>query len=57
VDPSRTIDLTANLYFGIGSTIFLAVVITFVTQRIVEKRLGRYTGDAVMEEVDTDPEA
>jgi para-aminobenzoyl-glutamate transporter family len=44
VDPSRTIDLTANLYFGIGSTIFLAFLITFVTEKVVEPRLGRFTG-------------
>lgn len=43
-DPDRSIDLTANLFFGIGSTLFLALVITYVTERIVEPRLGRYTG-------------
>jgi aminobenzoyl-glutamate transport protein len=34
------IDLAANLYFGIGSTIFVALLLTFLTTRIVEKRLG-----------------
>ena len=38
--PTRSIDLTANLYFGIGSTILLTVVLTLVTTRVVEKRLG-----------------
>ena len=42
VDPSRTIGLTANLYFGIGSTIFLAFLITAVTSRIIEPRLGTF---------------
>jgi aminobenzoyl-glutamate transport protein len=42
VDPSRSIHLTSNLYFGIGSTIFLAFVITFITERIVEPRLGKW---------------
>jgi aminobenzoyl-glutamate transport protein len=45
VDPDRSIDLTANLWFSIVSTIFVAVVITFIVQRITEPGLGRYTGD------------
>jgi aminobenzoyl-glutamate transport protein len=60
VDPNATIDLTANFFFGVGSTIFLTFVITFVTVRMVEKRLGRYEGDAVADdedEVDTEAEA
>jgi aminobenzoyl-glutamate transport protein len=42
VDPTRTIGITSNLYFGIGSTIFLAFVIAWATQKIVEPRLGRW---------------
>jgi len=42
VDPARSVDLTANLWFGIGSTILLTVLLGFVTARIVEKRLGKY---------------
>ncbi len=48
------IGLTANLYFSIVSSIFLAFVITFVTERIVEPRLGRYTGSAATVEDDAD---
>ena len=36
------IDLAANLYFGIGSTIFITIVLAFVTATMVENRLGRY---------------
>ena len=36
------IDLAANLYFGIGSTIFVAALLTFLTARVVEKRLGEW---------------
>ena len=36
------IDLAANLYFGIGSTIFVAVLLTLLTARLVEKRLGEW---------------
>ncbi len=42
VNPAQSIDITANLYFGIGSTIVLTVVLAVVTTRIVEKRLGAY---------------
>ena len=36
------IDLAANLYFGIGSTIFVAIVLTLVSARLVENRLGEW---------------
>jgi aminobenzoyl-glutamate transport protein len=52
VDPSATIGLTANIYFGIGSTLFLAFLITFVTEKIVEPRLGRFTGGVSREPTD-----
>jgi aminobenzoyl-glutamate transport protein len=35
-----SIDLASNLYFGIGSTIFVAALLTFLTTRVVEKQLG-----------------
>lgn len=57
VDPSRTIALTSNIFFGIGSTIFLALLITFITERIIEPRLGKYTGGPVDEEEATDESA
>jgi aminobenzoyl-glutamate transport protein len=37
------IDLAANLYFGIGSTIFVAILLTLVSDRIVEPRLGEWS--------------
>lgn len=39
---NNTIDLAANLYFGIGSTILVAFVLTFITSRMVEHRLGKW---------------
>jgi len=42
VDPSRSIDLTAGIWFSIASVVFLTVVITLVTQHIIEPRLGKY---------------
>jgi aminobenzoyl-glutamate transport protein len=54
VDPARTIALTSNLFFGIGSTIFLAFLITFVTEKIVEPRLGKFSGAATLQEAAED---
>ena len=42
VDPNAKIDLAANLYFGIASALFVTIVLTFVTARLVEGRLGTY---------------
>jgi aminobenzoyl-glutamate transport protein len=42
VEPAGSIDITANLYFGIASTILLTVLLAIVTTRIVEPRLGEY---------------
>ena len=42
VDPERSIDLAANLYFGIASTILVTIVMTFVSVRIVERSLGKH---------------
>jgi aminobenzoyl-glutamate transport protein len=47
-DPNRSIDLTANLWFAIASTIFVAIVISFVAERITEKSLGTYEGAGVV---------
>ena len=57
------IDLAANLYFGIGSTIFVAILLTLITARIVEPRLGKWDpadqgeGWAMEEEEEISPEA
>ena len=50
VDPSVNLDLVANLWFGIGSTLFLTVVISLVTTQIVEPRLARGTAAQADEE-------
>jgi len=42
VDPARSIDLAANLWFSIGSTVMLTFLLAFVSARMVEPRLGRY---------------
>ncbi len=42
VDDQRSIDLAANLYFGIASTILVTIVMTFISTRIVERSLGKH---------------
>jgi len=63
VDPARSIDLTANLWFGIASTILLTVLFGFVTSRIVEPRLGAYdpavapaASDSTIQTADSGPD-
>ncbi len=42
VNPGQSIDITANLWFGIGSTIMLTIVMGLICTRIIERRLGAY---------------
>src|SRR5262249_27259850 len=42
VDPSKSIELTANFYFGIASSLLLIAVCAVLTDRFVEPRLGKY---------------
>lgn len=49
VDPAQTIDITANFYFGAASSLLLIVICTLITDRIVEPRLGEYTGEDLPE--------
>ena len=55
VDPNRSIDLAANLYFGIASTILLTIVMSLVSLRIVERSLG--THDPSLESADASLDA
>ena len=41
-DPNRSIDLAANLYFGIASTILVTIVASLVSIVIVERSLGKH---------------
>jgi aminobenzoyl-glutamate transport protein len=59
VDPNAEIDLAANLWFGIVSALFVTVVLTIVTARLVEGRIGPYdpaeAGEVAEEEAEHDP--
>jgi AbgT putative transporter family len=45
LNPTHSIDLMANFYFGIVSSLVLIVVCTVLTERVVEPRLGAYHGE------------
>lgn len=42
VDPNVSIGLASNLWFSIASVLFLTVIIAFITDRMIEPRLGAY---------------
>jgi aminobenzoyl-glutamate transport protein len=50
IDPSKSLYLTANLYFSIVTTLVMCVVCTIITERFVEPRLGKYQGPGSTEE-------
>src|SRR5262245_9593250 len=42
VDPNKSIGLASNLWFSIVSVAFLTVLVAFITERMIEPRLGKY---------------
>jgi len=44
VDPNWMVTPTCNWFFMIVSTVLITVLGTFITEKIVEPRLGKYTG-------------
>jgi len=51
IDMDYTVNPAANYYFLFVSTFLIATAGTWVTERIVEPRLGVYTGEAEPEEI------
>lgn len=43
--PGQSVGLASNLWFSIASVLLLTVVVTVITERMVEPRLGRYEGE------------
>jgi aminobenzoyl-glutamate transport protein len=50
VDPTLSIDMAANFYFGVASSVVLIVVCTLVSDWVVEPRLGKYEGEGPVPE-------
>lgn len=51
VDTNYVINPTSNYYFMLASTVLIAALGTWVTEKVVAPRLGEYTGDAEAEEI------
>jgi aminobenzoyl-glutamate transport protein len=45
VNPTISIDLTANMLFSMASVVLLTIVIAIVSERIIEPRLGKYQNE------------
>lgn len=52
LDPSYTVNPTANYYFMVVSTVVISITGTWITTKYVEPRLGKYEGDAPKENID-----
>lgn len=50
VDPNYTVNATANMYFMMVSTFLITLVGTFVTDKIVEPRLGKFVAKKHVDE-------
>src|SRR5262245_42536933 len=50
IDPNASIGLASNLWFSIASVIFLTFIVAFITERIIEPRLGEYQGEMPADE-------
>lgn len=62
VDPNKSIGLASNVWFSVASVILLTLLVAFITERLIEPRLGKYqpkdTTDAETEDTRiTPPEA
>jgi aminobenzoyl-glutamate transport protein len=44
--PEKTIGLASNLWFSIASVLLLTVIVGFITERMIEPRLGKYIPEA-----------
>lgn len=50
VNPNISVDLLANFWFSIASVILLTVVVSLITDKLVEPRLGPYIGSGQIDE-------
>lgn len=55
LDPEYIVNPTANYYFMVASTFVIAAVGTFITDKVVEPRLGKYTPPAGLAPESFDP--
>jgi aminobenzoyl-glutamate transport protein len=57
INPSLSIDLTANFWFSAASVLLLTIAVSLITEKIVEPRLGAYnSAETVVERSQMTPE-
>lgn len=49
INPGYTVNLMANFYFNVVSTILIVIVCTIINEKIIEPRLGEYKTQEVIE--------
>ncbi len=54
IDPTYTVGPEANWYFMFVSTFFIAITGAFVTEKIVEPKLGKYNAEEASEDLSKD---
>jgi aminobenzoyl-glutamate transport protein len=55
--PGQSISITANWFFNVASTIFLAVVVTLITEKVIVPQLGTFRAEAAVADGAADGEA
>jgi len=50
LNPSLSLDLTANVYFSVASVVLLTLAIALTSHKLVEPRLGAYQGEKPADE-------
>lgn len=50
VDADASIGLASNLWFSCVSVLFLTLIVAFITERMIEPRLGKFEGEKPSEE-------
>ncbi len=56
LNPKASISLTANLWFSIASVVLLTILVSLISDRIIEPRLGKYEGAADVAGAEVTPE-
>ncbi|MFA6878012.1 MAG: AbgT family transporter [Fusobacterium sp.] len=55
VNPNMSVSVVSNWYFMIASTFLLAIIGTFISEKIIEPRLGEYKGSKKIEQEGVSP--
>jgi aminobenzoyl-glutamate transport protein len=50
VNPGQSITLMANLWFSIASVLLLTIVVSVISDKVIEPRLGPYTGEGATDQ-------